>query len=210
MILKTQMSSFMILPKTSSYNEFIILPETTVSFFEALEQRDQLSDQEKTEILKMYQEIFQQLKTHIAQLKTEADLRNAQLEAELRNAELKAEVRNAQLEAELRNAELKAEVRNAQLEAELRNAQLEADLRNAELAELKEKLNQKDKFVLDYWEKMRNLLNDEKKMKKELEASNMKLEASNMKLEAELDWYHKQCSRQRSCGIITELPALKW
>jgi chromosome segregation ATPase len=139
--------SFAILSMTGSSNEFIIFPETTVSFFEArdTEMNDQLYvfQQEKTEAKNMYQEL---------------------------------EARKAELEA-----------RNAELEA--RNAELE------------EKLKEKDKFILEYWETMKDKLIAEKKQKKELEDR-------NADLVRELDWYHKQCSRQRSC--TTELPALSW
>jgi hypothetical protein len=147
------MSSFTILPNTGY--KFIILPETTVSVFEALELNDQLymSEQEKTEAQNIYRELCQQLKE---QYKTEQE-------------------KKAELEA-----------RNAELEA--RNAELEV------------KLQLKDQFILEYWKKINNLLIAEKKKNKELEGR-------NADLEIDLDWYHKQCSRQRSCDIITELPA---
>jgi hypothetical protein len=105
--------------------------------------------------------------------------------------------------------QLKTYVRNAQLEADVRNAEL------AELAELKEKLEQKDKFILEYWEMMKNLLIAERKMNKELQATNTELQATNTELQAtntdlnlQLDWYHKQCSRERSCA--TKLTVVNW
>ncbi len=156
-----------------------------------------------------------------------------QLEAEsskIRIAQLEADVRKAQLEAEA------SKIRNALLEADLCKAQLEADLRNAELAELKEKLDQKDQFVLEYWEMMKNLLIAERRTNKELEAKNTELEAKNTELEAsnteleasnteleasnteleasntelkiEVNWYYEQCKRVRSCA--TELTTVSW
>ena len=98
--------------------------------------------------------------------------------------------------------QLKTYVRNAQLEADVRNAEL------AELAELKEKLEQKDKFILEYWEMMKNLLIAERKMNKELQATNTELQATNTDLNLQLDWYHKQCSRERSCA--TKLTVVNW
>jgi hypothetical protein len=98
-----------------------------------------------------------------------------------------------------------------QLETEankVRNAELEVDVRNAELAELKEKLEQKDKFILEYWEMMKNLLIAERKMNKELQATNTELQASNTELNLQLDWYHKQCARERSCA--TQLTVVNW
>ena len=89
----------------------------------------------------------------------------------------------------------------AELKAQVRKAQLEADVRNAELAELKEKLEQKDKFILEYWEMMKNLLIAERRMKKELQAT-------NTELNLQIDWYHKQCSRERSCA--TKLTVVNW
>jgi hypothetical protein len=96
----------------------------------------------------------------------------------------------------------------AELEAVVRKAQLEVDVRNAELAELKEKLEQKDKFILEYWEMMKNLLIAERKMNKELQATNTELQASNTELNLQVDWYHKQCSRERSCA--TKLAVVNW
>jgi len=103
----------------------------------------------------------------------------------------------------------------AELKALVRKAQLEADVRNAELAELKEKLEQKDKFILEYCEMMKNLLIAERRMKKELQATNTELQATNTELQAtntelnlQIDWYHKQCSRERSCA--TKLTVVNW
>jgi hypothetical protein len=96
----------------------------------------------------------------------------------------------------------------AELKAVVRKAQLEADVRNAELAELKEKLEQKDKFILEYWEMMKNLLIAERRMKKELQATNTELQATNTELNLQIDWYHKQCSRERSCA--TKLTVVNW
>jgi hypothetical protein len=96
----------------------------------------------------------------------------------------------------------------AELKAVVRKAQLEADVRNAELAELKEKLEQKDNFILEYWEMMKNLLIAERKMNKELQATNMELQATNTELNLQLDWYHKQCSRERSCA--GKLTVVNW
>jgi uncharacterized protein (DUF3084 family) len=127
------------------------------------------------------------------------------MELETRITELE-ELKSRNTELKSRNTELEA--RNTELEA--RNMELEA--RNMEL---EEKLQTKDQFILDYWEKMNNLLIVERKNKKELEIKlvefetrNAELNGRNAELERDLDWYHKQCSRQRSCA--TELPALNW
>ena len=116
-----------------------------------------------------------------------------------------------------------------QLEVDVRNAQLEVDVLNAQLAELKKKLEHKDTFILKYWKTMNNGLIAERKMNKELQATNTKLQvtntelqaintelkasntelqASNTQLQIELNWYHKQCTRERSCAA--ELTGVIW
>ena len=215
------MSSFTILPKTSSYNEFIIFPETTYSFFEArnTELKDQMSEQEKSKAQNIYQELYKNLKEQLSeQEKIEALELHQELCQQLKEQHKTEQKKNTELETritelEARNTELEA--RNMELEA--RN--MELDARNMELdarnMELEEKLQIKDKFILDYWEKMNNLLIAERKNKKELEIKlvefetcNAELNGRNAELKRDLDWYHKQCARERSCA--TELPAVNW